>query len=134
MIINITPHTTVRQVQLQFGKAFPFLKIEFADAPHEFMEASRKVHWYAKSFLVHTIAKKKVSAHISIQPWSKTGAVESEFQSKLGISAKIFRRQAYSWIQTAGTDMLSLDEQNEIGKRSIEKRSGSLWVERELLL
>jgi hypothetical protein len=72
--------------------------------------------------------------YIDLQSWSRTGDVEDAFKTKLGLYPQIFRRLGYKWVETAGTDLLSLDEQNSIGRESLVKRSGNLWLEKEYIL
>jgi hypothetical protein len=40
-------------------------------------------------------------------------------KEQFGLFTQIYRRNGYSWVETAGTDELSLDELNEIGKKSV---------------
>ncbi len=134
MKIKINNSTTVNDVQQQFQKAYPYLKIEFADKSHEFGETTKTKHWYDKSFKLSAISKKLNADTIGVQGWKKTGDVEEEFKTKFLLFPQIYRREGSQWIQTAGTDVFTLDEQNEIGKKSMENPSDNLWIEREKIL
>lgn len=135
MILEINNTVTIKEVQRRFRAAFPFLKIEFSDRPHDWGEPVMDGHWYGIDFQLISLTKRAPLADfIIIQPWDKVGDVEEQFKTKFGLYPQILRREEYQWIQTAGTDELMLDELNEIGRRSIESRSGNLWIERETLL
>jgi hypothetical protein len=134
MKITIDRHTAIKDIQHQFQKTFPFLKIEFAARPHGFMGTVQGNHWYDPNALVSNIPGFSGEGYIDLQSWSRTGDVEDAFKTKLGLYPQIFRRLGYKWVETAGTDLLSLDEQNSIGRESLVKRSGNLWLEKEYIL
>ncbi|RYZ22951.1 MAG: hypothetical protein EOO10_21355 [Chitinophagaceae bacterium] len=134
MTIKIKKGTVIADVQCRFRSAFPFLKIEFSDKAHQTGEATVGGHWYRSETKVRSIIKKLLPIEIVIRPWDKTGDVERKFEQTLGLHAQIFRKDEQRWIQTAGTDIFTLDEQNEIGRRLEEKTSGISHLERENLL
>jgi hypothetical protein len=134
MIINITHKTTIKDIQRKMNVAYPFLKIEFADKSHQQGEKSPKCHWYDHSFKLLDIAKKSQAGWIVMQPWQKTGSVEEIFESRFGLHAQIFRKEKDQWIETAGTDVFTIEEQNEIGRKMVDKIHRPFRRERELLL
>lgn len=134
MTIKIDHSICIRQLNKKLQAGYPFLKIEFSDRPHGEGEQTRKGHWYDIGFKLFDIAKKKEVGFVSLQPWHKVGQVEELFKTRFGLYPQIFRRENDKWIQTAGTDVFTLDEQNEIGKKTVEKNNGSYWIEREILL
>jgi len=134
MIINITHKTTVKDVQRKFGAAYPFLKIEFSDKPHKEGELVIKGYWYDGSFKLLSLAKKPEEGWIVVHPWQKTGQIEETFNNRFGLYPQIFRREVTKWIETAGTDVLSLEEQNTIGRKMVDKYRQQGWRERKLLL
>jgi len=78
--------------------------------------------------------KKHSPGIIHFQPWMKTGQIEEQMKEQFGLFTQIYRRNGYEWIESAGTDELSLDEQNDIGKKSVLNYHHNLWIEREVLL
>lgn len=134
MIIEITGKTTIRDIQEQFQKTYPYLLIRFSDKHHEFGAPTNKGYWYAPSCRLHDIMSKPRAHYIDIHSWNKTGEVEEQFEKKFNLHPQIFRKEDDQWVQTAGTDILSLYEQNEIGKKSAEDAPGNLWIEREKFL
>jgi hypothetical protein len=133
MTIKIDHTTTIGDIKRKLQTAYPFLKIEFSDKSHEEGEATLSGHWYHPGFKVLDIAKRPNAGLIVLMPWHKTGYVEELFKSKFGLYPQIFRNEKGKWIQTAGTDIFTLDEQNEIGRKAIEG-TGNYWLEKEHLL
>jgi hypothetical protein len=134
MTINITDNTRIIDIQKKFRQAYPFLKIEFFDRPHAWSSTVGKAHRYDPEFTIRFIQKIKKNYCLELHPWEKVGSVEEHFSQLFGLYPQVYRRNAYSWIETAGTDELSLDEQNGIGKKSLMEPHVNLWVEREVLL
>ncbi len=117
MIIEINNSKMVREIQEEFSGKFPFLKLEFFYAPHEYDEPSLDTPC-RPDLVLADIRKRNVYGVISIDSNSVTGAIEKEFEKRFGLNVQIYRRQMDKWIQTVGTDMLTLSEQNEIAKDS----------------
>ena len=131
MKLEVTSHTSIRDIQEQLNAVYPFLMVKFSTKAHHKDQRVRHAHWYADSFRLTSIAKKGIPGSIIIEPWHKTGEVEQEFESRFGLHAQIFRREGDKWIETAGTDIFSLFEQNETGSQMSAEDSQNLWIERE---
>lgn len=134
MNIHITGNTTIWEIQKIFRKSFPYLKIEFSDQPHRFAEPTTEGHWYDPCFRILEIAHKNHEGYIQIKPWNTTGETEQFFAEQFGLYPQVFRMENGRWIQSAGTDFLSLDEQNEIGRLHFEEKPGNSRIERECFL
>ena len=134
MKLKIKHKSCVGNIQQEFHQAYPFLKMEFFSTPHQPGEICKDGFQYDAGFRLAQIAKKKEQGCLYIHPWQRTGDVEQEFSDRFGLYVQIYRKENGRWIQTAGTDMFSLEEQNLIGKSLEEKREGGLWVEREKFL
>jgi len=117
MIIEINDLKKIHEVQEEFSTRFPFLKLEFFRTPHQREEPSNETP-YAPDLPLKEIRDKHVHGIITIDAQSETGAIEKEFERRFGLNVQIYRRQLDRWIQTAGTDILTLKEQNEIARDS----------------
>jgi hypothetical protein len=135
MTIEINKGSCIKDIQKAFCKEYPYLKIDFFDIPHNWGETTRKAHRYSPGFTIAAIESKKYAPTIfQFHPWMKTGDIEEKMKEQFGLFTQVYRRNGYAWIETAGTDELSLDEQNEIGKNSVLNYRNNLWIEREILL
>jgi hypothetical protein len=131
MTIHIYPKTTVGDIQQQFSIAYPFLRILFCDQPHREGEEVVNAHWYKPKLQLAEKAKNALNNELSIHPWHRTAEVEMAFVNCLGLPVQIFRKEGDRWIQTAGSDELTLEEQNTIGREREEAQHGSIWTENE---
>lgn len=130
MKIVIYETTTVNVIQQRFSTAYPFLSIRFCNTPHGIGEESRKTNWYKGEMRLRDLTTKSLDNAVSIEPSVTTGAVEQAFETAFGLHAQIFRKEGERWVQTAGTDALTLDEQNEIGRVAAEEQQGAGWGDR----
>lgn len=130
MKIVIYETTTVNDIQQRFCIAFPFLSIRFCNQPHGIGEESKTTHWYKGEMRLCELAEKPIDNILSVEPTSTTGEVEQAFESVFGLHVQVFRKEGERWVQTAGTDSLTLDEQNEIGRVAAEERQGTGWSDR----
>lgn len=134
MKINITETTTIFDLQEAFRVSYPYLTIKFFDKPHGWGEGSAMAHCYDPTFRICSIEKKSnVPEVLELFPWTIVGDLERNIQEQFGLYSQVCRKNGDGWIETAGTDDLTLDEQNELGKRTLINRHDNLWIERELM-
>ena len=135
MQLEISIATRISEIQWKFKRAFPYLKIEFYDHGHAWGEPNIKGYRYDPQFrLGAIISSQSHTTNLKIDPWMKAGEVEQNLESSLGLHAQIYYRQGYSFIETAGTDDLNLDELNDIGRKSLIDERDDIRYARELLL
>lgn len=134
MIINITHKTTIRDVQTRLRTIYPFLKIEFSNRQHSQRTNWHKIHWHDSSLRLLAIAKKPMAGWIIVHPEYTISHIKQVFENRFGLHVEFFRRQNDQWIEIAGTDRFTIEDQNEIGRRTIEKKHAPAWKGRELLL
>lgn len=116
MYLTIEPQLTIHDLQEMFGKEYPFLKIEFFKEGHEMMQLSPADSLIRHDKTIGELKGKNVPGQIDISGKVKTGALEQLFKNMFGLNVQVYRQQGNTWIQTAGTDYLSLEEQNRIAK------------------
>jgi hypothetical protein len=135
MTIRFGQTTTVGEIQKAFQLEFAFLKLEFFDQPHSWGESSSQLNKYAPELQLSLLEHPKVGVgYLKLHPWTKTGEAEKQFCDLFGLNVQVYRRSGHDWIETAGSDVLTLEEQNSIAKKSVEEYRDSLWVKREALL
>jgi hypothetical protein len=120
MLFNITPHKTIGALRHEFSEYFPYLTLEFYDQPHKNREASNPGSQYPHDTCFASIMHKNPSDNIEIHSWYKTGEVEQVFKMQLGLNVQVCRRQRDAWLQTTATDRLTLEAQNELGRKACE--------------
>jgi hypothetical protein len=121
MQIEIRDDITIDEVRTAFSVHYPFLKIEFYDDAHKPHEKSLPEHLISYSKTIGDVRKKHPLSAIEIHSWQKTRDVEQNFRKQFGLFVQIFRMQANRWVQIVGSDELTLEEQNEIGRSESEQ-------------
>jgi len=64
--------------------------------------------------------KCKKKGMLIIHSWHKVGDIEQKLRKLYSLNIQIFYHQGDRWIQTAGTDDITLSEQNEVGRKVTE--------------
>ncbi|MFM7023730.1 MAG: hypothetical protein ACKOXB_12210 [Flavobacteriales bacterium] len=116
MKISIDDSKKIFQIQEEFNKLFPYLKIEFFSKPHDPGCPS------AKKFIKHcnkTLAECR-SIHkrgkINISPKTTVNELEQDFGKNYGLGVQVFRKSGKVWLETTVTDSWTLEEQNKQGE------------------
>lgn len=137
MIIRIDAKLTIGELQRNFQRQFPFLKLEFFNQPYAWEYGNEDGINYHPSFKLGKIALTPFSKSLlNVQPWHTPAQLEEKLMLDFGLIAQVYRRFEDQWIQTDGSDDVSLSEQNELGKCSAERcfSACNLWVEREKII
>lgn len=118
MIIEITDESTLEEINEKFNDFFPFLKIEFFPGPHHRYEASPDNKKLKPGLRIGDVRQKHQQGTLPIYSGMRTGDVEQAFRRKYDLNIQIFRLHGGEWVQTVGTDNMTLEEQNELGQRT----------------
>ncbi|MCE9538132.1 MAG: hypothetical protein K8R85_02810 [Bacteroidetes bacterium] len=116
MKITIDNNSKLVEIQEEFTKMFPFLKIEFflkkltptALSPQKLVKST-----------VKAIAKDSINdekTKIIITPQMTVSHLEESFNSEYGISIKVYRNSWRVWLETTVTGCWTLEEQNRQGE------------------
>jgi hypothetical protein len=113
MILKINEATTVKELQEEFAKRFPYLKIELYSTTHKEGEGSSIKNQLPHNTTIGEAIGTTQKGIIEVNSLMKVSELEQLFQSIFGISAQVFRKSYGTWIQTTATDNWPLGEQNE---------------------
>lgn len=113
MELHVSKNTTVREVQKQFVKSFPFLKVEFYVYRHHTEAVHFKKDIYKGTHLREASDFFKEGT-IYFNSSISIAELEQEFQIELGLAAKVFRTSEGVWVDTTQTAHLSLARQNNM--------------------
>lgn len=115
MILNISADARVHDVQQQFHKLYPFLKIEFFNRTHAVEKLSSEsdkisgdayLKYYTRALPLTVDASEAMTV----------ADFESTFLQLTDLSIQVYRRSGKLWIQTSMTDEWTLQEQNMHGQ------------------
>jgi hypothetical protein len=125
MIIEINPNKMLKEINSAFTKVYPFLKLEFFSKSHKWQESSSSKDLLQQDQTVSEVTHSFLcSGFIEIHYWQKTGIIEMKFLQQFNLSVQVYRKNGDSWIQTSGTDELTLEEQNEAGMKASQIYGG----------
>lgn len=128
-IIEIDDTKRIFDIKEQFVQFFPFLQLRFYRKPHAWQVASAEKDYIDEQAYIGDIRSNHLGGVIRLEKRMKTGTLEQAFAKRFGLYVQIFRHHGFSWIQTVGTDELTLQEQNEIGRSVTEELlHGSNWI------
>lgn len=113
MTLEINNSKTVRQIQLEFSSRFPNLKLEFFLNEHGREEPSNEKPCLPEQ-TIGELRDNNNQGLIMITADRETGSVEREFEQRFGLHVQIYRKRMDQWLQTVGTDILTLEEQSRI--------------------
>ena len=119
MKIHVSQEKSIAQIQEEFSKVYPYLKLVFFSKPHKAYKGS-----HAKFLITDTgqtlgnIEKKPKTGDLYIEVEMPTWQVERLFEEEFGLHVQVFRKSGNTWLETSVTDDLTLEEQNVKGKAS----------------
>jgi len=117
MILHITDQRILREIQMEFSKHFPYLRVEFFTPSHHNnlpAEDSYKIDSYTRA---GNIRKKHYSNTINLFPDTSVREFELMMQKDFQADVQVFHYTKAGWIQTDSTDTATLNELNEQGRR-----------------
>jgi hypothetical protein len=120
MFIDIDDNRTLREVQLEFHNHFPYLKLEFFGHSHGIMEPSCPADAIDCTCRISDVRKRHIPGRIEITPNQKTGVVEQHFKKRFDLNVQVYRLYGKVWVQTSGSDEMTLQEQNDLGRQDSE--------------
>lgn len=120
MTFKITEEYTIREVQQEFQKHFPYLKIEFYKHLTPLKEGSTTREYYDNSLKLGELTGENKKGTIQINEQMKVSELEQLFYSLFGVTAQVYRRSGNIWLQTTTTDNWTLAEQNNHARQRME--------------
>ena len=116
MNLTIRPSRLISEIQDEFSKMFPYLKLEF------FRERSgKRLNYSANNIIRHNqkLAEgqlQPVDGMIDIKPGMTVKELENDFREEFSLAVQVFRRSGNVWLETTMTDNWTLKHQNDHGK------------------
>ncbi len=116
MQLHIGPNRLIGDIQKEFNKEFPFLKIEFFN----------NKTFNRTGFMAHQIIpqNKKIGESqlnitdglIQVDEDMKVKDLEKIFKDQFSLAVQVFRKSGNLWLETTMTDNWTLQQQNNHGR------------------
>lgn len=118
-MLDIASHKSISDIQLDFNRQYPYLKIEFYIGNVSSTVITRREH--LQSSLMIKKAGLTKNGTIEISDFMKVGELEKIFRAEFGLSAQVSRKSGTLWLETTMTDNWTLKQQNDHGKELSEQ-------------
>jgi hypothetical protein len=122
MELHIAPHRLISDIQDDFKKVFPFLKLEFFN-----IRQGTKSGFSARQIIPNTTKigegqQTITDGHIEILENMKVKDLEKLLKDQFSLAVQVFRKSGNLWLETTMTDNWTLLQQNTHGREiSTEK-------------
>jgi hypothetical protein len=110
----------IMDLQVEFHKKFPYLRLEFYTGSHKVGETSPAKTKLNGERLIDEVRTIHTEGDLFIREDMSVSDLEQLFLGKYGLNVQVFRRSGNLWLQTSATDHWTLAEQNRKGGHSEE--------------
>lgn len=114
MIIEINKNRAIADLQYDFSRLYPFLKLDFYKNTNGRLGSFIKQK-YNKITLLN-IAGNQKEGDLEITDFMSVGELEKTFQNRFGMAVQVSRKSGTIWLETTMTDNWTLKQQNEHGR------------------
>ncbi len=121
----------IKEIQAEFNKKFPYLKIEFYAKPHEVGKPSPAQLQVDPEKTIAELRTVHTEGDLSIHANQKISTLEQAFADQYGLYVQVFRKSANLWLQTSKTDHWTLGEANGKGERSVKLTDDLIYNEND---
>jgi hypothetical protein len=115
MKLYISQNRAISEVQQDFNKEYPFLKIEF----YKNSEPGFARRHLANSMMVRAAGLMR-SGELDINDTMTVGYLENILKERFGLHVQVSRRSGTLWLETTMTDNWTLKQQNDHGRELSE--------------
>ena len=106
------------EVQEEFQKKFPYLKIEFYAGQHQAGEGSRVEETLDPQLTIGAVRSRRKEGDLYINEALEVRELEKMFAEDYGLNVQVFRQSGHLWMQTSASDHWTLEKQNRKGGHS----------------
>lgn len=108
---------TIEDVQADFNRAYPFLRIDFfKKSGGKAFESKEKINKSASL----SIAGTELDGDLNIHDSMTVGELEKTFRNRFGTAVQVSRKSGTIWLETTMTDHWTLKQQNDHGRELSE--------------
>jgi len=118
MELKITNNTQLNQVQNEFNKMYPYLKIEFTANRKEGDTNAKSSRLAPATTFKQVLNRLNVNNEffIDVNGNRTVADVERDFKECTGLTVQLYRKSGNVWIETSLTDDWTLERQNQSGE------------------
>ncbi|THU39560.1 hypothetical protein FAM09_13735 [Niastella caeni] len=117
MKLLINGDRLIKDVQQEFNRAYPFLKIEFLKNLD--LQSGQKLskNKIAHNYKFSDIKKPNIpEGEVVVEDMMTVSDLEKAFMDKFGLCTQLFRRYGNVWLESSMSDSWSLKQQNDLSR------------------
>ena len=120
MELFISGELTINEVNKNFQKYFPYLKLEFYNCDFIPGQTALWQDSLVENTRLSNVVVNMPSAIIEFGPTDSVTELEQKFLTQLGLFVRVYRNIDGVWQETVRSGQLELDKQNALGKLSFK--------------
>ncbi len=113
--MKISNHKKLKEIQNEFNRLFPFLKLEFYNEDQVAGEGSPPMQLLNNEKTIGEVSSKTAEEELDFDGHVQIKTLGQKFYELFGINIQIFRKSGNMWLQTMNTDDWTLSQQNKKG-------------------
>lgn len=121
MILRINKNTKIKEIQHEFSKRFPNLKIEFFKDKNKDGQLTANEMIRDAEVNIGSIREMGHDGIYEIDGLVTVAELEKNFYDIFGVYVQVFRKSGNTWLMTTTTDHLTLSEQNHLSAQQSEE-------------
>lgn len=116
MQLHVAPNRLIGDIQKEFNKVFPYLKIEFFNN-----KSFNRTGFMANQIIPQNkkIGESQLNitdGEIQVEEEMKVKDLEKIFKEQFNLAVQVFRKSGNLWLETTMTDNWTLQQQNNHGR------------------
>jgi len=116
MHLQIASTRLISDIQKEFNKVFPFLKLEFFNNKSFSNSDFSSKNIIPQTQQIGNGKSQSISGEIEIDGEMKVTELENIFKDKFNLAVQVFRKSGNLWLETTMTDNWTLQQQNNHGR------------------
>ena len=122
MELFLSSESTIREINKEFQKKFPFLKLEFYKQPSKTEQYRYWKEKFSGQVTLKETGSKLIPAIIKINPSDTVDELEQRLRNNYGLPVQVLRKSGDIWLETLQTNDFTLEKQNSIGATQPKQR------------
>lgn len=115
--MKINKSMSVAEVNEQFRKLYPNLKLLFFESAHDQFKGSHLIEVLGDQVSIEMINSLFIDGEIELSGDMSVADLEGIFEDRFGLHVQVFRKSGDAWLETTASDHWSLGKQEKQASR-----------------
>jgi hypothetical protein len=119
MELFLSGKKTIQQINREFKKIFPYLRLEFSKYVQKPGLSSPCLEHFEKDTKLEQMKDNFTPASIFLDRFVTVAQLENRFQQEFGLSAQVFMKKNGGWVDAFYMDSYTLEDLNQMATRPV---------------